>query len=153
MEHAIEKINALPGVIQKMVQTGHTQDEAKTGITCNYQSFSLIYKTKIDTVVGVLQAYSAFAEIYVDDLWVEPEHRKQGIGRALLKALEIQFKGKGYNNINLVTSQFQAIDFYKKCGFEIEFVRTNTHNPALSKTFFIKFFSDADQYQGTCKRH
>lgn len=49
------------------------------------------------------------------------------------------FTGSGYNNINLVTNAFQAPDFYKSWGYEIEFIRVNQANPKLTKTFFIKY--------------
>ena len=77
-----------------------------------------------------------------------PHHRKKGIGRALMRHLEARHKGQGYNNINLVTSHFQAPGFYKKCGFSVEFERLNPKNPKLSKTFFIKFFDDVTQERG-----
>jgi len=48
----------------------------------------------------------------------------------------------------LVTSAFQAPDFYRKCGFTAEFTRENKKNPKLSKTFFVKFFDDEIQTQG-----
>ncbi|KTD41273.1 GNAT family acetyltransferase [Legionella parisiensis] len=50
-------------------------------------------------------------------------------GRILLQALGEQFQGNGFNNINLATSAFQAPDFYKKCGFQIELIRENIKNP------------------------
>ncbi|MDR1254909.1 MAG: GNAT family N-acetyltransferase [Puniceicoccales bacterium] len=49
--------------------------------------------------------------------------QKKGYGRKLLQELELQFEGKGFWNINLCTSEFQAPEFYKKCGFELEFIR------------------------------
>jgi len=57
----------------------------------------------------------------------------------LLREIEDRFTNKGYNNINLITNQFQAAEFYKKCGFEVEFIRENKENPKLTKTFFIKY--------------
>jgi ribosomal protein S18 acetylase RimI-like enzyme len=92
-------------------------------------------KSNNGTVIGDLQAYTAFAEVYVDDIWVDPSYRGQHLGQKLLKELESKFKYKGYNNINLVTSNFQAPEFYKKCGFEIEFVRINKNNPKLHAMF------------------
>ena len=58
------------------------------------------------------------------------------------------FKNKGFNNINLVTSAFQAPEFNRKCGYVAEFTRENTRNPKLSKTFFSKYFEDTVQTQG-----
>jgi len=69
-----------------------------------------------------------------------------------LKGLEDHFKGQGFNNINLVTNQFNAPEFYKKCGFQAEFTRQNLKNPQLTKTFFIKFFEDEVQNQGILQK-
>ena len=47
------------------------RDEAENGIVCNYKKFALVVKGE-DAIVGALQAYTAFSEIYVDDIWVSP---------------------------------------------------------------------------------
>lgn len=75
-------------------------------------------------------------------MWVDMSHRGNGCGRKLINELEHRFKGRGLNNINLITCAFQAPDFYKKCGFKEEFVRENTANPKLTMTFFIKHLDD-----------
>ncbi|EKD71677.1 MAG: hypothetical protein ACD_46C00125G0001 [uncultured bacterium] len=121
--------------------------EAKNGIDVNYKQFSLIL-SKNNDVIGVLNAFTAFAEIYIDDIWVAEAFRQQGYGKLLLTELESRFKGKGFNNINLVTSAFQAPEFYKKCGFKLEFKRYNEKNPKLTKLFFVKFFAEDMQHQG-----
>lgn len=144
----IEQRERLLGDIQKYIDQGHKQDEAACGIACNYTSYALLIKNAHHMIVGALQAYTAYAEVYIEDIWVHPEYRRQGLGKKLLEYLENAFIGKGYNNINLVTSHFQAPGFYKKCGFEIEFTRIHKYNPALSKTFFIKYFKDTPQHQG-----
>ncbi len=146
--YLFEKKTSLSAKTQTLIEQGHIKDEAKKGIVCGYSPFILLAKSHKGEVLGALQAYTAFAEVYIDDLWVHPSHRNLGIGRQLLKELERRFEGKGYNNINLVTSAFQAPDFYKKCGFEIEFTRQNKKNPALSKVFFIKYFQNERQTKG-----
>lgn len=42
--------------------------------------------------------------------------------------------------MNLSTYGFQAPEFYKKCGFTLEFIREDKKNPKLTKYFFVKFF-------------
>ena len=84
----------------------------------------------------------------MEDIWVDPAYRTTGLGRKMLQSLEDRFRGQGYNNINLVTSEFQAPGFYKKCGFELEFIRKNKQNPKLTKYFFVKFFDDGIETQG-----
>ena len=119
--------------IDKKVEQGMVQYEAEHGIDVNYQRFYLLCHNNANEIVGVLNAYTAFAEIYIDDLWVDSNNRGKGYGSLLIKELEDRFTNKGFNNINLCTSAFQAPEFYKKCGFELEFVRENKHNPKLTK--------------------
>lgn len=139
----------LPSELQEKREQGAVAYETSHGVDVNYTCFSLaIFET--GDLVGVLNAYTAYAEIYIDDLWVDVNYRGKGYGRALIASLEEKFTGQGFNNINLVTSAFQAPDFYRKCGFTQEFVRINKHNPKLTKYFFVKFFSDEHQHQGIC---
>ncbi len=137
---SIEYTEDLPTDIEALVRKGHEASEAVHGLPCNYTPFSLILRDESQQVTGVLSAYTAWAEVYVDDIWVDETQRGRGYGRQLLESLEKRFSGKGFNNINLVTSAFQAIGFYEKCGFELEFTRLNKTNPKLNKTFFVKFF-------------
>lgn len=144
----IELLDSLPLEIEDILSKGHAQDEKATQILYNFKKFSLIIKNKEGEVIGILQAYTVFAEIYIDDVWVKKEYRGHGYGRRLLQEVEDRFRGQGYNNINLVTSHFQAPGFYEKCGFEKEFVRENKKNPRLSKTFFVKYFNEQKESQG-----
>jgi ribosomal protein S18 acetylase RimI-like enzyme len=138
--------------IDKHTEKRMTKDliayEASHGIDVNYRQFSLTISNEKEEIFAVLNAYTAFSEIYVDDIWVDSAYRGRGYGRQLLSALENHFKGQGFNNINLVTSAFQAPDFYKKCGFTAEFTRINKKNPKLNKTFFVKFFHEDVETQG-----
>jgi ribosomal protein S18 acetylase RimI-like enzyme len=123
---------------QKM-NAGHEKYEREHGIEINYKKFAYLLEDEKGETFGVLSAYTAYTEIYIDDLWVDENYRRQGYGKQLLQAVEDQFQGRGYNNINLVTSEFNAPEFYKKCGYEVEFIRVHKTNPKLTKTFFIKY--------------
>lgn len=119
---------------------GHEKYEAEHGINIRFKNIAFVLADEKDEVFGVLKAYTAFEEVYVEDLWVDESFRGQGYGKKLLQALENNFKDAGYNNINLVTNEFQAPAFYKKCGYEVEFIRVNKLNNKLTKTFFVKYF-------------
>lgn len=134
--------NQLPKIVEEKMKKDLIQYEKSHGIDINYKKFCLLLSIENDEVIGVLNGYTAFSEIYIDDLWINTNQRKKGYGKKLIQELENHFKEKGYNNINLVTNQFQAPEFYKKCGFEIEFIRNNKKNPKLTKIFFIKYFDN-----------
>ncbi len=144
----IEFLDELPPEVEQKVTQGHEEHETFHGVVCDYQTFSIVAHNDDGEPIGVLNAYSAYAELYVDDIWVDARHRKQGYGTRLLHALEERYEGKGYNNINLVTNGFQAAGFYEKCGYEIEFSRPNAHHPKLTKTFFVKYFNGTPQTKG-----
>ncbi len=144
----IEFVEKISDDVEEKMRKGFKEYESSHGIDVNYKPFSLVLRDEKNETMGVLNAFTAFAEIYIDDIWVDKSCRGKGYGSQLIAELENHFKGKGFNNINLVTSSFQAPEFYKKCGFKVEFVRENTKNPKLTKIFFVKFFYDEVQTQG-----
>ena len=147
-KYKIAFVDELNEELNKRMSDGFIAYEASQRIDVNYKRLSVVISNEKHIVCGVINAYTAFAEIYVDDIWVDSAYRGKGYGRLLLQALEEHFQGQGFNNINLVTSAFQAPEFYKKCGFIAEFTRINKINPQLSKTFFVKFFEEKKQTQG-----
>lgn len=148
----VNYVDKLLEEIEEKMRNDLVAYESSHGIDVNYKRFALVLSDESENVIGVLNAFTAFAEVYIDDMWVDKSYRGKGYGRILIQALEDCFKGKGFNNINLVTSAFSAPGFYEKCGFSAEFVRINTKNPQLTKTFFIKYFDDEVQTQGILQK-
>src|SRR5689334_12802873 len=72
--------------------------ESSHGVDVNYRYFSLILTDENGEEIGVLNAYTAFAEIHIDDLWVDAAHRGKGYGKKLIQTLEDHFRNKGFNN-------------------------------------------------------
>lgn len=136
----ISFLEHLPEAITKKMDEGLNEYNVSHGINVNYQPFALVLFDERNDAIGVLDAFSSYSSIHIRDLWIDKAYRGKGHGRELISALENPFKGKGFHNINLITCAFQAPDFYKKCGFEVEFVRKNIENPKLTMTFFIKYF-------------
>ncbi|MGQ3889070.1 GNAT family N-acetyltransferase [Legionella sp. CNM-1927-20] len=146
--YKIQFVDKLDEELEQQMVRDLIHYESRQGIDVNYKPFSLVLYHKKIIPCGIIKAFTAFAEIYIDDIWVDSAYRGKGYGRALINALEMHFQDKGFNNINLCTSAFQAPEFYKKCGFTEEFTRINTINPKLTKTFFVKFFKNKKQTQG-----
>ncbi len=145
---SIKILADIPESLEKIISADLDLYEQSHGVTVNYRQFALVLLNENKEEIGVLKAYTAFSEIYIDDIWVHSKHRGKGYGKKLMTHLENHFENKGFNNINLVTSQFQAPEFYKKCGYTLEFVRQNTKNPCFTKYFYIKYFKNKQQTQG-----
>ena len=112
---------------------------SENGVECNYVPYTFIAKENGNTL-GFITGHSYYKEVYISDLVVLEEYRKNHIGTKLMKTVEDYFKDKGFDNINLTTRTFQAPGFYKKCGYELEFIRENKENTKLNKYFFVKYF-------------
>ena len=111
----------------------------KNEIKCNYISFAFVAKDN-DKIVGVITGKSYYKEVHISDLIVLEQYRNKRIGSKLLETVEKYYSNKGFENINLTTYGFQAPEFYKKCGFNVEFVRENKEKHKLDKYFLAKYF-------------
>ena len=138
----ISFVERLSESIQTKMEKGLDEYANSHGIDVNYQPFAFLLFDEKNEAIGVLDAFSSYSSIHIRDLWVDKIHRGKGYGRKLIAEMENHFKGKGLNNINLITCAFQAPEFYQKCGFKVEFVRENIANPKLTMTFLIKYFDE-----------
>ena len=111
----------------------------KHGVICDYTPFNFVAKDD-NKVVGIIAAKWYYKEVDISDLIVLEEYRGNDLGTKLVKTVEDYYKGKGFENINLTTYEFQAPEFYKKCGYKVEFIRENKENPKLTKYYLVKYF-------------
>lgn len=56
-------------------------------------------------------------------LWVADEHRRRGLGRALMLAFEQAAAARGARSVHLETFSFQAPGFYRRLGYEPQYER------------------------------
>lgn len=57
--------------------------------------------------------------LHVTELWVAEECRGAGLGRQLLEAAEREARACGARGAFLSSFDFQAPDFYRRCGYEV----------------------------------
>ena len=129
----IEYIENADKELYKLMDNEFNKFAIKNGVTCNYKSFNFVAKED-DQIVGIIMGHSYYKEVYIDDLLVLEEYRNKHIGTKLIETVENYFENKGFENINLTTYKFQAPEFYKKCGFKIDFIREN------NKYYLVKYF-------------
>lgn len=64
-----------------------------------------------------------YGSIYVDSLWIAPALRHQGWETKLMKEAEKIGKERGARFVTVKTMDGEALPFYKKFGYSIEFNR------------------------------
>lgn len=67
--------------------------ENSHGIDVNYKRFSLIMTGSNNELIGVLNAFTAFSEVYIDDLWVVSLTFDKECHRFYDMSFKIIFKG------------------------------------------------------------
>ena len=76
----------------------------------------------VATVMGGYEGHRG----WVNYLGVAPEHRKQGLGRQIVKVLEEKLEAKGCPKINLQVrnDNLEALLFYEKLGYKKDEVQS-----------------------------
>ena len=136
---SIEFIEDLNEELGKTIGIEFNKFAAKNGVICNYIPFVFAAKENGE-IIGLITGHSYYSEVHISDLIIYEQHRNKHIGSKLMEAVETYYKHKGFEHMNLSTYNFQAPDFYLKCGFQIEFIRENKENSKLNKYFFVKYF-------------
>ena len=101
-------------------------------------SFAFVAKEGEETL-GLITGNTYYKEVHIGDIIILEEHRNKHIGTKLIETVENHFKNKEFENINLTTYSFQAPEFYKKCGFEVEFIRKCKETSKLNKYYLVKY--------------
>ena len=125
--------------IYEIIDEEFNKFATKNGIVCNYKSFAFVAKEE-SKIIGIITGNSYYKEVHISDLIVLEQYRNKHIGSKLMETVENYYKNKGYENINLTTYGFQALEFYKKCGFKVEIKRKSKENPKLNKYYLVKYF-------------
>ncbi len=134
----IEYVEKLEEKDYKIIDEEFNEYGKESGVACDYRPFNFVAKEDGKTI-GYLTGHSYYKEVHVGDLVVLKEYRHKHIGSALMKQVEEHFKDKGFEHINLTTYEFQAPEFYKKCGYTVEYIRENKEEPKLTKYYLIKY--------------
>lgn len=132
----IIRLDEISDTIGEFINKEFSSYAIQKDVTLNYDEFCFVAEED-SKILGVIKGRALYNEVHIVDLIVNHECRKSGIGSRLVVAVEDAYKGSGYAKITLTTYGFQAPDFYKKQGYELEFVREDK-DPGLSKYFFKK---------------
>lgn len=88
-------------------------------------------------LVGGLRARCWVGAVEVQQLWVDGQRRRQGVGARLMQMLEQAARERGGALIYLDTFSFQAPEFYRRCGFEVA-ARIDGFPDGIAKYLMIK---------------
>lgn len=79
-------------------------------------------------LVGGLVGTTAWGWLFIDVLWVDEEHRGEGVGRRIVRRAEAEARRRGCSGAWVDTLDYQAPGFYRALGYE-EFGRLSGFGP------------------------
>lgn len=86
-------------------------------------SFGIFIKDAHGLVLGGLNGVTYYGCLYVDMLWLKEELRHQGLGKKLMMEAEKIGRERQCSFATVNTMDWEALTFYQKLGYDIEFVR------------------------------
>ena len=84
-----------------------------------YQSLTLTLRSPERHLVGALLGATTWNWLSIDVLWVEPSHRRRGVGQAMVREGERVALERGCTRARLDTFDFQARSFYECLGYQV----------------------------------
>lgn len=85
--------------------------------------FGVFIKDSRGVVLGGVNGISCYGCLYVDMLWLKDELRKLGLGKKLMMEAEKIGCQRQCTFATVDTMDWEALPFYQKLGYSIEFVR------------------------------
>ncbi|CZL18889.1 TPA: GNAT family N-acetyltransferase [Legionella pneumophila] len=85
--------------------------------------FACFIRDADNSIIGGCSGGTLYGGLHIDNLWVSEPIRHQGWGTKLMQAALRYGNEKGCAFATVNTMDWEAIEFYKKLGFELEFER------------------------------
>ncbi len=87
--------------------------------TAGVEPLHVLVRTPEGELLGGLTASTYWQWLDIDDLWLPPALRGQGLGHKLLTLAEAEARRRGCTRAQLRTFDFQARGFYEKVGYRV----------------------------------
>jgi len=107
------------------------------------QPISCFARTASGRVIGgaVGRRWGSCCEL--QQLWVEPTHRRTGVGTQLIAAFEAHARKHGCSSFYLETFSFQAPELYRSVGYAVAF-ENNVYPHGVIKYVMVKHVGSAE---------
>ena len=85
----------------------------------NFHRLLVLARDESSAVTGGAYGLVIWQWLHLQTLWVAASHRHQGLGSQILSILESEAIAKGAHGSHLETTDFQALDFYRKNDYQV----------------------------------
>ncbi len=97
---------------------------AEPGVPDKAYPFAFFMREEQGQIIAGCNGSVIFGSIYTDQLWVDRQYRRQGLGKQLMAAVHAYGKKVGCNFASVHTMSFQNTrGFYESLGYTLEYER------------------------------
>ena len=107
--------------------------------------FGFFIRDRANNIQGGCNGAILYGCLHVDQLYVAESLRKQGYGKKLMRAAEKLAKERDCTFATVNTMDWEALEFYKKLGYFVEFTRRGYEKDSIFY-FFLKDFRYSELY-------
>ncbi|MDQ0721028.1 GNAT superfamily N-acetyltransferase [Paenibacillus sp. W4I10] len=83
------------------------------------KTINLFLRDKTGKAVGGIFCATYCETLYIDNFWIDEEHRKKGYGKSLIMQAESMASELGCKLAHTSTFSYQSPKFYQKMGYEV----------------------------------
>lgn len=102
---------------------GINQESARVKGLNPIQTFCFSIENSQNEVCGGINGITYYGCLYIDMLWINSRLREKGWGTKLMQEAENLGKKEGCSFATVNTMDWEALSFYEKLGYRIEFIR------------------------------
>jgi [ribosomal protein S18]-alanine N-acetyltransferase len=131
--------------LQKIVEIEQLCFPAETAFPPGMFSYLIRYACTIvasedDWILGFIIGYASGRTGFIYTLDVHPQHRKKGIGKRLMEALELELHASGARKIRLEAAieNPAALELYRKAGYKDAVLIENYYGQGKSAIRMVK---------------
>lgn len=132
----LEQYDTIPQEYEKILFHEISADAFVAKGLLPIRQFSVFIKNQQQNVLGGATGVTFYGSLYVDMLWVDKALRHQGWGTKLMHEAEKIGRERGASFVTLNTMDWEALPFYQKLGYSIEFTRKGYEKD--SKMFMLR---------------
>lgn len=132
----LERYTTIPKEYEEVLYHGISERAFQAKGLSPIRPFSIFIKDQKEQVLGGASGTLFYGSLYVDSLWVDETLRNQGWGKKLMYEAEKIGRAQGALFVTLNTMDWEALPFYQKLGYSIEFTRKGYEKD--SKMFMLR---------------
>ncbi|MDA0967991.1 MAG: N-acetyltransferase [Proteobacteria bacterium] len=116
--------DTLTDKLKKTIYDGFKQHAiASTGASEIEKPIAFYFQDSQGQVISAIVAQTFWGNLHIKYVWTHEEHRSKGYASKLMNEIFNFAKEKRHAFAFIETMNFQAPEFYKKFGFQIELIR------------------------------